>query len=140
MKGLSVQYLRAIHDPEQVVNELKKRTAGINWCKVQLLRILESRYTIVILYMNSIVAVQEVYRYRVVFEAQYFSTEPFYTAIQIYRCFRYYKFGYIVRYCNNCTRYSHCTGVVHESREANCSEKGESGQKRYMNCSYGYLV
>ena len=145
MEGYSLgirraQRLQAIHDPEQVVNELKKRTAGINRYKVQLPRIPESRYVMVILYMNNIVAIQEVYRYRVVFEAQYFSTEPFYTATQICRCFRYYKFGYIVRYCNNCTRYSHCTGVVYEGKEANCPEKGEGSQKKCMNYSHGHLV
>ena len=75
--------------------------------------------------MNSIVAVQEVYRYRVVFETQYFSTKPFYIVIQIYRCFRYYKFSYIVRYYNNCTRYSYCTRVVYKGKEANCPEKGK---------------
>ena len=80
VKGLSVQRLRAIHDPEQVVNELKKRTAGINRCKVQLSRAPGSRYAMVILYMNSVVAAQEVCRRGVVFEAQYFSTEPFYAA------------------------------------------------------------
>ena len=140
VKGLSAQRLRAIHDPEQVVNELKKRTAGINRCKVQLLRMPESRYTMVILYMNSVVAAQEVYRRGVVFEAQYFSTEPFYTATQIHRCFRYHKFGHIARYYNNRTRYSYCTGVAHKGREANCPEKGEGGQKRCMNCSYGHPV
>ena len=30
IKGLLVQYLQAIYNPEQVVNKLKKQTAGIN--------------------------------------------------------------------------------------------------------------
>ena len=94
----------------------------------------------VILYMNSVVAAQEVYTRGVVFEAQYFSTEPFYTAIQIRRCFRCHKFGHIARYCNNRTRCGHYTGVAYEGGEANCPEKGEGSQKRCMNCSHGHLV
>ena len=35
-----------------------------------------------ILYMNSVVAAQEAYRRGVVFEAQHFDYEPFYTATQ----------------------------------------------------------
>ena len=94
----------------------------------------------VILYMNSVVAVQEVHRYRIVFEAQYFSTEPFYAAIQIHRYYKYHRFGHIARYCNNRARCGHCTGAVYKRGEANCPEKGEGGQKRCINYSHNHPV
>ena len=87
-----------------------------------------------ILYMNSVVAAQEAYRRGVVFEAQHFDSEPFYTATQVRRCYKCYKFGYVARYCNNQARCSHCTGVVYSGGEANCPEKGEGGCKGCINC------
>ena len=90
--------------------------------------------------MNSVVAAQEACRRGVVFEAQYFSTEPFYAATQIRRCYKCHRFGHIARYCNNRTRCGHCAGAAHEGGEANCPEKGEGGQKRCVNYSHNHLV
>ena len=88
-----------------------------------------------ILYISSVVAVQEVCRQGVVFEAQYFNAEPFYTATQVQRCYKCHKFGHIARYCNNQARCGYCIRIVHDGGEANCPEKGEGGQKRCVNCS-----
>ena len=56
-KGLPAQRLRAIHDPQQVIKELQKRTAGINRYRVQLPRSISGRHAVVILYISSVVAV-----------------------------------------------------------------------------------
>ena len=74
----------------------------------------ESRYAMVILYMNSVVAVQEVCRRGVVFEAQCFSAEPFYAATQIRRCYKCHRFSHIARYCNNRTRVERLTALKRE--------------------------
>jgi hypothetical protein len=132
-KGLPTQRLRAIHDPQQVIKEFQKRTAGITRCKVQLPK-QGGRHTVVILHMNSVVAAQEVCRRGVVFEAQYFDVEPFYAATQIRRCYKCHKFGHIARYCQNQARCGCCAGVAHEGGEANCPEKGEEGHKKCVNC------
>ena len=68
-KGLPARRLRAIHDSQQVVKELQKRTAGISRCKVQLPRSQDGRHAMVILHMSSVVAAQEVCRRGGVFEA-----------------------------------------------------------------------
>jgi hypothetical protein len=137
-KGLPAHRLWAIHDPQQVIKELQKQTAGINCYKVQLPRSSSGRHAIVILYMNSIVAAQEACRRGVVFEAQYFDAEPFYTATQVQRYYKCHKFGHIARYCNNQARYSYCAGVAHSGREADCPEKGEDSHKKCINCNHDH--
>jgi hypothetical protein len=133
-KGLPAQRLRAIHDPQQVVKELQKQTAGITRCKVRLPRSVTSRHAVVVLHMSSIGAAQEVCRRGVVFEAQCFDTEPYYAETQVRRCYKCHKFGHIARYCNNQARCGCCAGIAHDGGEANCPEKGEEGRKKCVNC------
>jgi hypothetical protein len=133
-KGLPAQRLKAIHDPHQVVKELKKQTAGINRCKIQLPRSSTGRHAMVVLHMSSVIAAQEACRRGVVFEAQYFDVEPYYAATQVRRCYKCHKFGHIARYCSNRARCGCCSGVAHEGGEANCPEKGEGGRKKCVNC------
>jgi hypothetical protein len=129
-KGLPAQRLRAIHDPQQVVKELQKRTAGINRCKVQLPKSVTGRHAVVILHMNSVVAAQEACRRGVVFEAQYFDAEPFYAATQVRRCHKCHKFGHIARYCNNQARCGCCSGVAHDVEERPTALKRGRGSVR----------
>ena len=131
---MSASRLRSIHNPEELLKELQKRTPGINRCKIQLPRTPRGIFADVILHMSSVVAAQEACRMGAIFEAQIFNVEPFYAEAQIRRCFRCHAFGHIGRYCTKQARCGHCACVAHEGGEANCPEKEDSGRKRCINC------
>ena len=83
VKGIPASRLCSIHSPVELLKELQKYIPGINRCKIQLPRTPRGIFADIVLYMSSVVAVQEVCRIGVIFEAQIFNIEPFYTEAQI---------------------------------------------------------
>jgi hypothetical protein len=134
VKGIAASRLRNIHNPAELLIELKKHTPGIARCKIQLPKTPYRLFADVVLHMSSVVAAQEACRRGVIFEAQIFNVEPYYAEAQVRRCFRCHAFGHIGRYCTKQTRCGHCACAAHEGGEANCPEKEDSGKKRCVNC------
>ena len=140
VKGLPVVYLHTVYSISEVLESLKKYTLGLSRYKVQLLRNLQGKFVDIILYIDSIVVVQQVYYRGVVYEAQIFNTEPYYTEAQVRHYFRYYVFRYITRYYSCTTWYRYCITTVYQGGEVVYPEREESRKKRYMNCNRRYIV
>jgi hypothetical protein len=139
-KGLLATRLREYYDPEEVLKELKKRVPAINRCRIQLLRTLYRRFAEVVLYMNSVAAVQAICRQGVIFKAQIFNVEPYYAAAQVRRCFQCYAFSHIGRYCDRQARCGYYAATAHEGGKACCPEKEPSSTKRCVNCNGRHAV
>ena len=140
VKGLPVTRLRTVHSISEVLESLKRHTPGLSRYKVQLPRNLQGKFADIILYIDSVVAVQQVYCRGVVYKVQIFNTEPYYTEAQVRYCFRYHVFRYITRYCSHTAQYRYCTATIHQGDEVVYPEREESGKKRCMNYNRRYTV
>ena len=140
MKGLPAIHLRTVYSTAEVLKSLRKHIPGISKYRVQLLRTSQGKYTEVILYIDSITTVQQVYHRGVIYEAQIFNTELYYTEAQVHYYFHYYTFGYIAKFYRRTTRYRHCTAIVHQGGEAVYPEKEGSRKKQCINYSSRYEV
>jgi len=135
VKGMPATRLRRVHTPEELLAELRKRTPAISRCRIQLPKSPRGLFAEVVLHMSSVVAAQEVCRAGVIYEAQIFNVEPYYTAAQVRRCYRCHSFGHISRYCEKEARCGHCAATAHSGGEESCPEKEPSGKKRCVNCN-----
>jgi hypothetical protein len=69
VKGMSASRLYSIYNPEELLKELQKYILGINRCKIQLPKTPYSIFADIILYISSVVAIQEACRIGAIFEA-----------------------------------------------------------------------
>jgi hypothetical protein len=139
-KRLRTENIKGVNPKDMAKEMAEENRMKISRVKVKRVRDQSTRYTTLLVDVNTVEHANQLCERGLIWEAQIYQCEPFSGDLRPLQCYKCWDFGHMARWCKKEARCGRCAATAHEGGEENCPSNTGEVPKRCPVCGKDHTV